>query len=147
MFIAVLLLEIAGKRRPYKHSAVFDMESFFWTFLYVLFHQKRSTLDDTDTEYFQSMHPSNVSSYKSDSNSKLALLVHLSSPVAATSVLFPLRSFIEELATLAFSLYKQGHSKAQTADDIEIYSEEAEVNAIGDYIRIFERMHSSLASL
>lgn len=147
MFIAVLLLEIAGKRRPYKHSAVFDMESFLWTFLYVLFHQKRSTLDDTDTEYFKRMHPSDVSSYESDSDSKLALLVRVSSSVAATSVLFPLRSFIEELVMLAFSLYKQGHSKAQTANVIEIYSEEAEVNAIGDYIRIFERMHSSLASL
>lgn len=140
----MLLLSLAGERRPYKHSAVFDMESFLWTFLYVLFHQKRSTLDNTDTKHFKRMHPSNVSSYKSDSDSKGMLLVHLSSSVAATSVLSPLRSFIMELAKLALSFYTQGRQNADNVDDVGIYPEEVEVKAIEDYIDIFERMRSSL---
>ena len=143
MFIAVLLLEFAGKR-PYKHSAVFDMESFFWTFLYVLFHQKRSTLNDSDAALFKKLHPSDVSSYDSDSDSKIALFVKLSTSIDEGSVLSPLQSLIIDMADLACSLYRQGLRNARDVYNVEIYSEGVEVKAIEDYIRIFESMRSTL---
>lgn len=147
MFIAAHLLQLAAGKRPYKHSAVFDMESFFWTFLYVLFHQKRSTLDAADEERFQSMHPSD-DGYKTDSVYKLMLLVALAHEgVNSSSILRPLQPFISDLASKAYSLYVERNMTSEGSKNIEVYSEEKEVEAIKDYIDIFEQLRSFLYQL
>ncbi|KIY43687.1 hypothetical protein FISHEDRAFT_78529 [Fistulina hepatica ATCC 64428] len=131
IFVACYLL--ANVRA--KPSPVYDMESFFWTFLYVALDRNRQNLDSTDKNELERLVPQNRS-YQDDSGVKSAILSRLSTDgsLPETSVLYPYRSLVLKLAGLSYDLRRKTYLTT-----FQSYDSLTELGAIEQYITVFEQ--------
>lgn len=117
-------------------SAVYDMESFFWTFLYALLHQEGENLGGKDKAILERLNPKNGRDYIGDADTKTGVLTDLLDveSVAFDGVLDPYRHLISEVADLAFSFDQKTKGKT-----FKGYDSKAEGAAIQDCISAFEQ--------
>ena len=106
MFIARYLLECAGKDKEYSYSAVFDLESFLWTFVYVLLRQNSIRRKQADTDILKRMIPERNRTYQADASAKASLMDTFSARFAdPTGVLFLYQEFFNKLTKRAKDLF------------------------------------------
>ncbi|KIY46153.1 hypothetical protein FISHEDRAFT_75996 [Fistulina hepatica ATCC 64428] len=132
MFIASNLLEDVRA----KPSPVYDMESFFWTFVYMHLHQNQhQNLDSADANLLKQLVPGNRE-YQADSSAKFRLLFTLSEEdsLFETSVLYPYRSLVSTLARFSFNLLRKTFPAT-----FQSYDSLTELGAIEQYITVFEQ--------
>ena len=128
LFIAVRLLKCPDDTP----SAVFDMESFFWTLVYVILHQNLPLQLDWDAEIYRSLVPEGRT-YAVDSRVKSSILDDLKNKraIRTKSVFKPYEELVAPLASLALDFY------AMTKDeDFSGYTLEEETDVINESIKI-----------
>ncbi|KIY49085.1 hypothetical protein FISHEDRAFT_58501 [Fistulina hepatica ATCC 64428] len=131
IFIACNLLDNVRA----KPSPVYDMESFFWTFLYMALDQNHQNLDSTDKNRLERLVPQNRS-YQDDSDVKFRLLSALCNEKSfrETSVLYRYRFLVSMLAGFSLSLVRR-----EFDETFQPYDSLTELGAIEQYITVFEQ--------
>lgn len=123
-------------------SAVNDMESFFWTFLYALLHMSRDALSKADKDLFKQLVPDSNRDYGTDASAKSRILMRMKKTGSAAyddSVLKPYRDYMAKMALLALNLNDETLQSGFAGYDLQ-----AELGVIHEYISTFEMLLKDL---
>lgn len=115
-----------------KPSAIFDMESFLWTLVFVPLYQNRKTLVDWDARWYRAL-VSNVQPYQSNAKARLLSDLLLKGTVRKNSVLKPYEELLRGMATLARQYYEE-----TVPEEFDSFDFVQEVDAIEKYILVVE---------
>ena len=140
MFLAARLLQGVG----ILPSAVYDLESFFWTLLFTLLHHNSSTQGERDKVIWKRLvSTGGTQDYDTDGSVKIALLRELRrmsvNEKYSGSVLLPYKDLIKGLADPLYQYIERGDD-----DGFKTYGEMEEVSAINNYITVFEKFVNKL---
>ena len=141
MFLAARLLRKVG----ITPSAIYDLESFFWTLVFVLLHHNADSRNNFDKGIWKDLVLSGgTRDYGTDGRVKDSLLTDFRAvaTIKPGSVLFPYRDLIRELAGYAFEY----NEKPREEMGFEAYSEVDKASAINKCISAFEKFVNELES-
>lgn len=138
IFIATHLL----KNVAAQPSAVYDVESFFWTFLYTLLNAIPDKFENKDTQLLKQLVPDSTRDYMGDAAAKSLLLLDLldnQSVALHDIVLEPYQDYIAKLALVTFDLNRKTMRMGFAGYDLQ-----AELGVIQEYISTFEMLLKEL---